>query len=178
MVNTFIKREGFVILELVVVLAIIALISGIMFISLKTGKQSLALDRAAHKVAQDIRKTAELALRSKPYTCIKPGSFSSGYGMRFDDPDVFYIRFADCNGNKTYQPSDDKIEETITLEDGVRIQSVTAGALHILFIPPNPEIFINGSSAVNPGQIVLELKSNPSVTRTITVNNKGMIRVD
>ena len=176
MVNEFVKGEGFVILELVVVLAIIALISGIIFVSLQTGEQGLALDRAAHKVAQDIRKTVELSLRAKSYTCINPGSIS-GYGMRFDDPDVSYIRFADCNGNETYQPSDDKLE-TIELEDGVRIQSVTSSALDIVFVPPNPEVFINGDSAANPGQIVLELESDPSVTRTITVNNKGMISVD
>ena len=164
---------------LVVVLAIIALLSGIIFVSLETGEQGLALERTAHKVAQDIRKTAEFSLRARADTCTSPVNFS-GYGIHFDrNKPSSYLIFADCNGNNTYQTSDDEIINPILLEDGVQIQSITPTPnLSIVFVPPDPKVFINGNSAANPGRIVLELKSKPSVTRTITINNKGRVTIE
>lgn len=179
MVNEFIKGQGFVILELVVVLAIISLISGIIFVSLKTGKQGLVLDRAAHKVAQDLRKSAEFTLRAKSHGC-GPSSNFSGYGLHFDDnnPDS-YLLFADCNGNQVYQPSDFDEINPIGFEKGVEIQSINPSPnLDILFAPPNPEVFINGDAAALPAEIVLQSASDPSRTRTITVNNKGRVSID
>jgi len=173
------KGGGFTLVELIVVIALIVFITGLTIINLRPGEEDLLLQRSVHQVAQDSRNTIGITLRSKPHECGVVPMFS-GYGMNFTPGDTTYILFSDCNGNLKYQPADD-VEEVVELAKGVRIQSVTplaAGSLTVLFVPPNPDVFINGDENVPQGQIVLELINDTSRTRTLTISNKGVIDID
>lgn len=62
------RSSGFTLVEMLVVVGIVVLLTAITIPSLKTGEKSLALDREAHKVAQDIRRTLEFTLRAREFT--------------------------------------------------------------------------------------------------------------
>ena len=176
-------RNGFTLIELMIVVAIMGLISGIGFVSLQSGRESLALDRAVHHVAQDMRKAMEYALRTRSYTC-SIGSFS-GYGVYISTVTATsYILFAECQGNEKYNPNDEDIE-VVPLEKGVRFDSIlvdgtSRAGVAISFFPPDPTVTIRGDTgpAGSGGVITLEAEDDPAKQRTITINEKGVVTLD
>tara|TARA_Y100000310_G_scaffold32715_1_gene30985 strand:- start:447 stop:977 length:531 start_codon:yes stop_codon:yes gene_type:complete len=174
------REQGFTVIEILVVMAIVVLMTILVLPNWRAGEQSLALQRSAQKLAQDTRRAQELALRAQSFTC-QIGTIS-GYGIFFDQsaPNS-YILFAECNGNNTYNDGIDGIVdgESISLESGVEIASVTPGpTVSIVFIPPTPTIWINNDVGQTSVQVVLRRTGDPASTKTITITNKGIIDVD
>jgi len=99
------KWNGFTLVELLVIIFIIMLMSGIIFANYRQSGQRLALQRSANKLAQDIRRVQEMATSVKEFQGIIP---EGGYGIRFrmDErgrPPIYtYIIYADCNKNAKY----------------------------------------------------------------------------
>jgi len=122
--QSFLRNTGFTLVEILVVTALILLMTTVATFNLRLGEQSLALDRAAHKVSLDVRRAMELTLRAQNLTGCVP-SFS-GYGLYVDEiaSRTSYIIFADCNGNNKYEAGLDLIVETISLEEGIEISSI------------------------------------------------------
>lgn len=170
---------GFTLVELIVVMAIIVFITGLTIVNLKPGEGELLLERSIHQVARDSRSVMGITLRAKPHSCGAVPNFS-GYGIHFTPGDTTYLLFSDCNGSKKYEPSDDE-EEVFKLKEGVRIQDATplqGGGLHVLFVPPNPDVYINTDPDEPQAQIILELVSDSTRTRTLTITNKGVIDIE
>lgn len=61
------KKNGFSLVELLVVIFIVGLISSIGFINYQNVMDQLVLNRAAHQVLQDLRKTQEMAMSAIDY---------------------------------------------------------------------------------------------------------------
>ena len=176
---------GFTLTELLVVTGIIIMLSAIILPQYRTGDKSLALQRSAHKVSQDLRRAQAMAMSAQEITnpnnpsekVLPPG----GYGIYFGplaSPN-YYIIFADCNENQKFDSGNvcgtplkfsEKIEE-IKLESKVQIASFSPSPLHITFVPPDPTININDSQAT----IIL---SNNVQTKTIIVTKAGLIYVE
>lgn len=181
--------RGFTLIELIVVIAIVILISAAIVPSFGSGEESLALDRAAHRVSRDIRDTMGRALNGEIYRegnppeneCVAPGpngpgSMSPGYGIYFDaSTPTSYFVFVNCNPNSAWQPGNvDEVVETFSLEKGVQIFSVNPPTTSIFFEAPDPKIFINNGTDVSM-QIVFQAGGRQ---RTITVTDKGVIDID
>lgn len=169
------KREtGFTLTELLVVIFIIILMTSIVLANYRRGEESLALERATHKLAQDLRRTAEMAVGGKenPLT----GEFpAGGWGLYFSGPDSSYILFADNNGNFQYDAGDTSIETLFLGERGVRIQALSPGPpLSIIFFPPDPTVTIN-PGPVNEATITLIQRGE---TREIKINRVGLIDIE
>jgi len=176
---TFVKNKsgaGFTLIEILVVSAIIVVLSGIVMVGARSSEKSLLLERAAHQVANDIRLVLERTLQAVPNTsCTVP--IFLGYGVHSEAGDS-YIFFADCNGNRLYQNPPDKIEDTFQLPAGVRIKEVDPSpSFDLTFVPPEPGIFIR-PGILTEGKIVLELISDTTKTKTITINERGAISID
>lgn len=137
----------------------------------RRGEEAFALQRAAHKLAQDLRQAAEMAIAGKEYG----GSFPpGGYGIYFSLTDSTYILFADLDGNKLYDSGED-VKSLSLQERGVRISNISPGpSLSIVFFPPDPTVFIN-NGASSQADITLEQKGE---TKTITINRVGLIDID
>ena len=120
-------EKGFTIVELLVVLGVVSIISAITFTTLKTGGETLALDRSAHQVAQDMRRTGQMALRGEPFTC--PAGSMVGYGIYFNrrNPSCYLIH-AECDNVSFYDGINcqdgggglDQRVEKIDLEKGMK----------------------------------------------------------
>jgi len=172
------NNRGFTLVELIVVMALIVFITGLTIVSLRPGQEELLLERSIHKLAQDSRSALGFSLRAKPHGC---GGNFGGYGIYFEEDSTTYVLFEDCNETLKYEPSDDEGEE-FKFEDGVRIQSATplqAGKLHIVFAPPDPDVYINTNlSVMIQAEIVIELTNDPSRTRTLIITGRGLIDIE
>ena len=168
--------RGFTLVELLTVAAIMLILSGIILTSFRVGQGSLALDRSAHKFAQDMRRAMELALRAQPLGACA----ISGYGVyvnKNNPQDKEYRIFGDCNWNGFYDAGDVTVE-VLKFEKGVHISGVSPNPIaHIFFLPPDPQV---GIFPGNPAtaQVILQLENDPSRVKTLTINNKGVIDID
>ncbi len=167
--------RGFTIPELLISVFIIVLMTAIVLPNWRAGETTLALDRAAHKLSQDIRKATELAQRAQFYDCAV-GSIK-GYGVYMaSGTSTSYTLYVECNDNETYDgPAVDAVFETVTLEN--RIQLTSSSSFSIRFVPPVPTITIQ-PGGLTQAQVTLSVIGDPSRSKTITITTKGIIDID
>lgn len=189
--NAKMRNSGFTLVEILVVISIIIIMSGIVFVGYREGERQLILQRAANKLAQDIRRVEEMAMSAKECQPCGGGVPVGGYGVYFDKSNPSsYIIYADTQppqGNEFYTPGDNVVE-TLQLESGVFIQNIntTPEKVGINFKPPDPAIMIKFPNGGGNGQeitaldaiITLALTADPSKTKTIKVNKVGRIDID
>ena len=183
-------KNGVTLIELIVVLGIVALLSTIVFTTFKTADEALALDRTSHRLAQDLRRAAQMALRGEVFTCPGAGQIV-GYGIHFDNQSAnirkCYLIYAECNNDTVYTGPNcaggagtiDGIVERIPLEQGVEITGLSLSTpVDVLFVPPYPLVYIK--SDINPGaklNITLSLINDTSQSKRVEITQKGAIRI-
>lgn len=171
------KKNGFTLIELLVSVFIIALMSGLFLANHHSTNKHSELGMIKQKLASDLRLAQNYSLGAKTYDGLNAPD--GGWGVHFDltDP-AHYIIFADKNapnGNPAYDAGE--AMETKTLPDGISISTLNpANLVDIVFFPPDPVTYVNGSAATG-AQIVLKERMNNS-TAIITVNSFGLIDVN
>ena len=177
-------------IEMVVTMAIILILTMVVFVNYRKGGQQLALNRAAHKLTQDIRRAQELAMSSTPFGTGPSPRVPSGYGIFFDtsQPESYSL-FADLNGDLYFNEEDgERVGDPIAFEERVEISNLQDAAeisrdtIAIVFQPPDPQIFF----ARGPGDEIFEdsvsvniENADPSLgTRTISVNKAGLVDLE
>lgn len=187
MIKLFWKEGGFTLIEILVIAAMIIFLTTVTFFSNQQGREIFLLEREAQKVAQDIRRTQEMAISTVGCEGCDSGSFgipSGGYGVYFDkNSSLNYIIYADTHpppgGDSKYVGGDKEIE-TVYLEEGVSISGIGPGnktRTSINFEPPDPIINIDAQGSPDSVEIYISLDSDPSRTRTISVNKAGLIDI-
>ena len=184
-------QEGFTLLELITIVAIITTLSLIVLTNYRQGERQFALQRSAHKLAQDIRAVQEMAMSGQECQICSPKVVPAGYGIFLEVSSVNqYVIYADISptpdGNQFFSGDPpDQIVETITLESGVIIQDINTlpDKVGINFSPPDPIIDIRfplgeGDEDISVAVITLSLKADNTKTKTITVNKVGLIDID
>src|SRR3989338_2511652 len=170
--------KGFTIPELLVSVFIITLMTAITVSSWRGGEATLALDRAAHKLAQDMRKAMELAQRAQPFDCTVGSGSISGYGIYVSRSDpASYILYVECNGNEIYNPGPDAQFHEVFLENKIEISSAAPNSFSVFFAPPVPTITIQ-QGPLNQAQVTLSVVGDPSRFKIVTITNKGVIDID
>lgn len=185
--QNFLRKNlgGFTVVEMMVVVAVIVIITAIVTVNYRSGQKQLALQRAANKLAQDIRRAQEMAMAAEEASaCVGHLGYVYGAGIyiNINEPDRYHL-FGDCNGNNKYQPADmDIIIEPEDFKDVEIAPSPdnTFKKLHIVFTPPEPAVYIkdvpDGQDVDLEGTtITLRIKNDPTKTKTITVNRAGLI---
>ena len=187
-------NKGFTMIEVLVVVFIIALMSGIIFSNYRQGGQQFALQRAAHKLALDIRRVEEMAMSAKEFEgAIPPG----GYGVHFSSLSPYhYVLFADCDGDLEYDnpdcglvscaadcafatptnPFPESIEGEVEIEKPVWICKVCGENVDeqtIVFTPPEPKVTLTPG-----GNSTLIVLKNNGQTKTVRVNKAGLIEIE
>ena len=186
--------RGFTLVEMLVVIGMVAILGGIAFVSFRPGNESLALDRASHRIAQDIRRATSLALEAKSINnCTSPDKPASGYGVYVAKSNpTEYIIYGDCDhtsgsSKEGYKSGKDVILETIILEAPTLIDSLTVdgaaeGDWSIAFFPPTPvvAICVDDKCDTKSGQasLVLADKNNTALRKTIKVYASGIVDIE
>jgi len=173
-------KDGFTLVELLTVLAIIFTLTSISLPFYRTAQKQYILENASQKLVQDIRRAQEMAISAR--ICGPCGNkVPPGYGIYLQQGNISYFIYADTNpaqGNEIYDGGD-IIIETISFESGVFIKNINPSSLSINFKPPDPKIRIgNSSQSLNEVSIIISLLTDTSKTRTIRVNKAGLIYVE
>ena len=172
---------GFTLIEAMVVLLIISVLSLVVLASYRAGEKQFALERSAHKLAQDIRRVQAMAMGAvecPPGTGCH-GEIPPGYGIYLKQGDDFYILYAD-EGDEEYGAGDVIIGGEIYFEKGkgIYILSADPESFSINFRSPEPSIKIRGNE-LDPAEatIIIALEADASKTKTIRVNKAGLIEI-
>jgi len=170
-------NKGFTMIELFVVMAIISILSSVVFMNWKHGEASFALQNSAYQLSQDIKEMQEMAMEARGIDC-GGGDTGSSFGVQFERSYVnYYILFIDCNENKIYEANDLEIR-TVYFEEGIEISSLSpSAAFNILFVPPEPTTYIKNQASGIEGAISIYNPNYPSKQKTIIVNTSGMIEI-
>jgi len=169
------NEKAFTLTELLVVITIVSVLSVVTVLSLNTTQKDILLQESASQLVQDIRRVQEMAMSAKEFQGRVP---QGGYGVYFEEVGQNkYILFADCNQNHQYDITgtpcngfSEKMEEK-TLSTNIEISEVSPFIpLNIIFLPPDPTVFITGDSA--SAYITL---TNGFQQKTIILNKGGLI---
>jgi len=164
------NEKAFTLIEILVVVSIISLFSVLVVFDQGQSQKKLSLERASYQVAQDIRRTEEMAIGAQFFEGSYP---SGGFGILFIENKNSYIIFADVDNNKSYTIGE--FVEEISLENFITIDELLPNSpLIILFKAPDPEvIFPAGATMVS---IKLTAEGIDS-EKTVLVNSIGVIEV-
>lgn len=155
-------------MELLVVAGIVALMAGLVLINYQSGQRQQALSRSIYKLAQDLRRTQEMAVSSQEF---ENHALPGGYGIYLTSVEPeHYLLFANTLNNQQYDPVLDSIIEDIRLEAGVELTSLSGSPLSIIFIPPNPIVSIDPEADF--ASITLDGQA------TVRVNKSGLIEIE
>lgn len=180
-------RLGFTFVELMVIIAIIAVLSAISIPFYSSLRKTLTLERATAKLVQDLRRTEEMALSGQDFK--GTGFPKGGYGMYFNQGDTNCTIFADIDATRKFDSSN-KTLEVVSFENNVKVNSLNNGSnakIHVIFVPPDPFVFITDSNgndlmaATSPLTVVnirISLIDDASKYRDIKVSRTGLIWID
>lgn len=169
-------ENGFTLIEIIVVLTIIIIITGVVIFNIGTERQNSALLRSAQKLSLDLRRVQSFALSSKVF---KTSGVPCGWGIHFNGVgSTSYIIFADltftanCSDRDFIRAGNGSEDfETVNLESGITVSGLSSGLSDIIFTPPDP--IVTFTPAQTSASITLINKN--SATRVITINKTGFI---
>ena len=170
------KNKGFTLIEILIALAVIAVIFTLIIIDYRPYKKELALRQSAQALGSSIRTVQNMALS----TSVREQKPIYGYGLEISEGSSSYIIFVDCDGSYQYSPppstpcdGKSEIVESISLEKGVKILSIgpkppLTPNITILFTSPYALTTISGGS--ESAVITLSLEDDPSKTGQVSVS--------
>jgi len=181
----FKRQKGFTLFEMLVVIAIIAIISILVLANYRQGQKTYALEQSAQKLVSDIRQVQGMAISG-----YKAPNFTTigGYGVRIIDGNSYKI-FLYNGSNPDGCPSGAESDlGTFNFSTGVSIKEVkiykggsytsyTGVAIngkHVFFRPPSPKTCINDDANNEEIQIVLT-RTDTGAEITVSVTQYGKI---
>lgn len=170
------KGGGFTLIELLVVVSIIVVISAIVIFNVGSERQNSALLRSSQKLSLDLRRAQSFALSSEVY---KTASVPCGWGVHFNGAgSTSYIIFADsavspdCSNRDFIRAGNGSEDfETINLESGISVNSLSGNLSDVVFTPPDPTV--NFTPDQTSASVILINKNG--ATRLININKTGFI---
>lgn len=188
------SNQGFTLIEVLVVLGIMSLLTGVLVIYSRTGERQILMFREQAKIINVILRAKNLALN----TYIAEGS-PCAYGVHFDPilKEIRIFRDLDANGqtddcdstdpglkpDNVYTPSGsspnpedldppivEKLDPGLTFVEPI-------GVTDVVFIPPNPDTVITPDPApANEG--IIEIAAPDGSSKRIKINNFGQVTVE
>lgn len=171
------KNKAFTLIELLLIIVVVIILASLILSNYRNSDKELALQRSAYKLAQDLRRVQNMAISSQNIAGAPP-AFDYGFGIYFNTvPPDSYIIFADFNNNRIKDPGEDL--EAPKLESKIVINSLApASSFSIVFVPPDPVVWINGFSSGVTAQITLGIIDSSSSNKIISINNAGLIYIE
>jgi type II secretory pathway pseudopilin PulG len=194
------NNRGFSITEMLVIIALITVISGVVLINFRGLNEGVALNRAAREMALNFRRAQNMALAVTYVNFGGSRLVPGATGLRFQTCPpatacLKYWLFGDLGNprNDLYNsvpPPDEKIGNDITLEHRIKISDITvyngtvavaipAGIVHVLFLAPEAVVRITRNNGTILGdRIDITLQTLNGQTRKVVVRGtSGQISV-
>lgn len=177
------SRQGFTLIEILVVIALTMVLSAVVLTYNSNGRDEVSLLAGSAQVAQFISRAKSFAIATyseTPAPC--------GYGVHIDYTgasnryELFSYDVPNCGSILFIDPTNSGYKQlsTLTLPQGLKFLSVDNGAdsvQDIFFIPPEPQTLVlvgNPESAVATANVVLSSVDGQE-QRPVTVNSAGQI---
>ncbi len=176
------KRSfGFTIIEMLVILGVLALLSGVLIVYSRSGEMASNLIRQSAKMVADINRAKNLSITTTTFT----NSFGQnlkpcGYGVYFDTnsiPDQ-YIIFADTSsdcGSSLYQRVSDGSNDLEVIPILPSFSLEIGNVQQIFFLPPDPEVFFTTLDGSNINEAEIEIRSEKGAIIGVRVNKTGQV---
>lgn len=169
------RNKGFTLFEMLVVLAIVALIAVLILVRYREGQKLYELTQASQFLDLDIRDVQSRAISGAAVS----GVSLSGYGL-YIQSNSSYTLFYNLKGDSLNVHNGASVNiKTVTLPKSVSITSVKIDTVEvgvgksIFYIPPSPDAIIEGSG--NNVTIDIVLTGQSGSQRTVTVNRYNVI---
>lgn len=163
-------------MEMLVVLSIIGIITGMVIFNVGSQQRNSALLRSAQNLSLNLRRIQNFALSSKTF---KTSGVPCGWGIHFNGVgSKSYVIFADkaasvnCSDRDFARAADGSEDfENINLDAQITVSSLSGGLSDIVFSPPEPSVvFIPNQTTVS-----VILSNRDSATREVRINKTGFI---
>jgi len=174
--------KGFSLIELLVSIAVLVVVSGIVFFNQSGFNNSILIENLAYEISLTIRQAQSYGLQSKE-TAVG-GTFEAGYGVYFTtaspNNNKVILYADDGTVDKRYTAGDDTLIETLKMATGNTVTRLCTDSsceiteLDISFIRPNPTAYINGGEN-NIGEVYIT--SAKGEVKKIVVNKLGQISI-
>lgn len=165
-------RRGFSIIEMMVVLGILVLLTSLLVLYNRSGERQLLVLREKARLVGTVLRAKSLAVNT--FVEDEP---ACGYGVHIEPPRYFIFRdrAIDCRtSDRLYAAASDEIVPGTDVSIPVGISFSAVGATDILFVPPDPLVFLNGGTAIETA--VVSLQTADGATETgILITNAGQI---
>lgn len=193
-------KRGFTMVEVVVMLSIITLLSGVVLFSFTGLNEGGALTRASRELALGIRRAQNQALAVRKLALETPTTkIPRAVGVRLQQNQTYFFLFGDINPNNNPAINDENfkydlgekiIDSTVTFDRNIKIDSVTCtlgttssscSPVNILFSNPFGNVSITDDSSpkglIIADRIEIRLKAPSGGTKTVTVLKSGQVSV-
>lgn len=173
--STIFREKGFTLVEMLIVVAITAMLSSLLIIYNRTGEYQIVLFREQSKLASAIFRAKTLSVAT-----FGNSEAPCGYGVHFDPGGSYFIYRIiprggeDCSAvpKKYVDGQSEKFESDFSLPS--TISFVNLDVSDIFFMPPNPDTYIFNNASAGDAEIVLEITQTGSQS-TVTVTQAGQI---
>ncbi|MEX0916587.1 MAG: type II secretion system protein, partial [Candidatus Spechtbacterales bacterium] len=186
-VSARVVRDGFTLVELLVVISVIAVLSTLFMAGFRSDGSALALDRSSRAFTQSVDQVRSLSLSGGQH---EGETVSGGFGFYTQEGQGDIILFADCNGDGEYQEngasstcvaSASEQVEVVQLESGITLSSVTpctsgACTITVVFVPPYA--MSSFSPALAGTEAVFILSGREGATREVRINTLGVATIE
>ncbi len=186
------KKDGFSVLEMVIVLGIVTTISSLVLANYPAFKERLGVRRAAEDIASSIRQTQAYGLGVKEFG---PGSgIFPGYGIAFKRyygvgvPATSYLLYADSNNNLRYDDgeaiSERMIKGSAVVDDICANQKQAAPGpcginyFYVEYLRPQPSVSLQSSAGVFYQDVEIKIKGPRGTMKTIVIWLSGQVSIE
>lgn len=162
--------KAFTLIELLAVIFIISFFSAFVVLNKGKSQATLTLEKTAFQIAQNIRRTEELAIAAQFFN----GSYPvGGYGIRFEKGANSYTIFADVNQDGNY--SSNELIEDVVLDNLITINDLLPSSPAVaIFKAPDPTVVLPGGTE----NISIKISATGiDLEKTILVNSLGIIEI-
>jgi Tfp pilus assembly protein FimT len=173
--KNFHTQAGFTIIEIVIVLGVIVIISGLGLANFQSSNNSSSTYSASRDIlTSDLRVAADKALNSERFQGQEP----TGWGVQISEGTNSYTIFADLNGNRAYD-GNEKFK-TVKLNSDLKVYpvygSTTAGP--IVFNAGDAKTYFNNNELLvnsTDNLLVYLLNKNDAVVKVIEITSLGTV---
>ncbi len=174
-------EKGFTLIETLVVVSILMLMTSMLVLYNRTGERQILLLREKARLISVIFRAKSLALN----TFIEDEA-ACGYGVHIgpsaSSGQAGYFIFRDkainCRmSDRVYTDATDEIVSGSEVQLDPALQFKQTDITDIVFVPPNPAVFLNGGQGMREGAIALASIDNKSRV-TIIITNAGQISAE
>ncbi len=164
------KKEGFTIIEMLVVLAIMVVLAILVISGYQEGRPRLAVERATESFINDLHRARQRSLSSMLY---EDGAdfIGGGHGIKINQSNNYYTFYAG--------QGEEKEIEQIQVEGLVVVHSVAPASSGVLtiFYADDGKVYFNNILASGNAEVVFAAKDDDSITMKIQIDSNGSAKI-